>query len=112
MYTEACVTMYNRDGWWTNKDVVKQVKERAIPIFEHTHPGKVAMFMFDNSCNHTAYAEDALVVSRMNLKDGGKQPLLRNGKMPDESPHNLTFGDVDSVTKPKSIKRILKEHGL
>jgi hypothetical protein len=48
----------------------------------------------------------------MNLKDGGKQPLLRNGKMPDESPHNLTFVDVDGVTKPKGIKRILEERGL
>ena len=62
----------NRDGWWKNEDVVKQVKERAIPIFERTHPGKVALCMFDNSCNHNAFADDALVVSRMNMKDGGK----------------------------------------
>jgi len=115
VYTEACVTMYpgtNRDGWWTNKDVVKQVKERAIPIFERTHPGKVAMFMFDNSCNHNAFADDALVVSRMNLKDGGKQPLLRDGKMPDGSPHIMTFMDVDGVKKPKGIRRVLEERGL
>jgi hypothetical protein len=115
LYTEACVIMHpgsNRDGWWTNQDLINQVVDRAIPIFERTHPGKIALFMFDNSCNHNAYAEDALVVSRMNLKDGGKQPLLRNGKMPDGSPHNLTFVDVDGVTKPKGIKRILEERGL
>lgn len=115
VYTEACVTMYpgtNRDGWWTSKDVVKQVKERAIPIFERTHPGKVALFMFDNSCNHNAFAEDALIVSRMNIKDGGKQPLLRNGKMPDGSPHVMTFTDVDGTIKPKGIRRVLEERGL
>jgi len=115
VYTDACITMYpgtNRDGWWKNEDVVKQVKERAIPIFERTHPGKVALFMFDNSCNHNAFADDALVVSRMNMKDGGKQPLLRDGKMPDGSPHIMTFTDVDGVVKPKGIRRVLEERGL
>jgi hypothetical protein len=115
IYTEACITMYpdtNRDGWWTNQDVIKQVKERAIPIFERTHPGKVALFMFDNSCNHNAFADDALVVSRMNMKDGGKQPLLRNGKMSDGSPHVMTFVDIDDVVKPKGIQRVLEERGL
>ncbi len=60
--------------------------------------------MFDNSCNHNTYAEDALVVSWMNLKDGGKQLLLRNNKMSNGSSHNLTFVDVDGITKPKGIK--------
>jgi hypothetical protein len=106
MHTDACVVIHpgsNRDGWWTNDDVIKQVTEKTIPIFERTHPGKVALFMFDNSCNHAAFADDALIVSRMNLKDGGKQPLLRDGQMPDGSPHILTFVDVDGVTKPKGI---------
>ena len=68
--------------------------------------------MFDNSCNHNAFADDALVVSRMNMKDGGKQPLLRNGQMPDSSSHSMTFVDSDGVTKPKGIRRILQERGL
>jgi hypothetical protein len=102
----------NRDSWWINQDVIKQVKERAIPIFERTHPGKVALFMFDNSCNHNAFADDALVVSRMNMKDGGKQPLLRNGKMSDGSPHVMTFVDIDDVVKPKGIRRVLEERDL
>src|SRR6266540_1591138 len=115
VYTDACVTMYpgtNRDGWWKNEDVVKQVKERAIPIFERTHLRKVALFMFDNNCNHNAFADDALVVSRMNMKDGGKQPLLRDSKMPDGSPHIMTFTDVDGVVKSKGIRRVLEERGL
>jgi hypothetical protein len=102
----------NRDGWWTNNDIVKQVIERAIPIFERTHPNKIALFMFDNSSNHNAFADDALLVSRINMKDGGKQPLLRNGIMPDGSPHIMTFMDTDGIIKPKGIKRILEERNL
>ena len=60
--------------------------------------------MFDNSCNHNVFAEDALMVSRINIKDSGKQLLLRNGKMPDGSPHIMTFTDVDSVVKSKGIR--------
>ena len=59
--------------------------------------------MFDNSCNHNAFADDALVVSRMNMKDGRKQSLLCDGKMPDGSPHIMTFTDVDDTVKPKGI---------
>ena len=68
--------------------------------------------MFDNSCNHNTFAEDTLIVSRMNMKDGGKQPLLRTGKMPDSSPHIMMFTDVDRTVKPKGIRRILEERGL
>ena len=40
---------------------------RAIPIFEILHPGCIGVFCFDQSTNHNAMAEDALVVTRMNL---------------------------------------------
>jgi len=48
----------------------------------------------------------------MNLKDGGKQPLLRDGRMSDGSPHTMTFVDVDGVIKPKGMRRILQEREL
>ena len=34
--------------------------------------------MVDNSQGHSAYATDALVVSRMNVNPGGKQALMRD----------------------------------
>ncbi len=83
-----------------------------IPIFEHTHLEKVTLFMFDNSCNHNAFADDALVVSRINIKDRGKQLLLCDSKMPNNSSHIMTFTDVDGTVKPKGIWRVLKKHGL
>ncbi|KAH9913281.1 uncharacterized protein B0H18DRAFT_888533, partial [Fomitopsis serialis] len=78
----------NYEGYWTGELFVKQVrpdhtlilKEKIIPVFERVHgPGYQALIMVDNSQGHSAYAEDALLVSRMNLKPGGKQARLRDG---------------------------------
>jgi hypothetical protein len=60
------------DGYWTNADLVNQLKERALPIFKALHPGCDALFAFDNSQNHRARAPDALIASRLNVSDGGK----------------------------------------
>jgi hypothetical protein len=49
--------------------MVQQLKEDALPLFELLHPGCKAVFLFDNSCNHRAYADDALVASRMTLNE-------------------------------------------
>ncbi|KAG1489580.1 hypothetical protein G6F47_012193 [Rhizopus delemar] len=58
-----------RDGWWTSKHMVEQLKEDAISLFEALHPNCVAVFLFDNSSNHGAFADDALVASRMTLNE-------------------------------------------
>ena len=59
----------SRDGWWTSKDMVAQLKDHVIGQFESLHPDCRAVFLFDNSSNHGAYSEDALVVSRMTLNE-------------------------------------------
>ncbi|KAG1803044.1 hypothetical protein EV424DRAFT_1582458 [Suillus variegatus] len=70
----------NYNGYWTGELFVKQLKEKIIPAFENTHgPGYQALFMVDNSQGHSAYSEDALLVSRMNVKPGGKQAHMRDG---------------------------------
>ncbi|KAI0372083.1 hypothetical protein BV20DRAFT_1034932 [Pilatotrama ljubarskyi] len=59
---------------------VKQLKEKIIPAFEAAHgPGFQALIMVDNSQGHSAYSEDALLTSRMNLRPGGKQARMRDG---------------------------------
>src|ERR1700761_5529068 len=45
----------NREGYWTSEDLVQQLKEQALPIFEGLHPGSKALFVFDQSANHKAY---------------------------------------------------------
>jgi hypothetical protein len=73
--------------------------------------------MVDNSQGHAAYAEDALLASRMNLRPGGKQACMRDGWFiqngrkvtqmmifPQDHPE---FPD-----QPKGIKQVLTERGL
>ncbi|KIJ51680.1 hypothetical protein M422DRAFT_78752, partial [Sphaerobolus stellatus SS14] len=69
----------NYDGFWNGELFVKQLKEDFAPAFEKAQgPGYQALVMVDNSQGHSAYSEDALVVSRMNMNTGGKQLNMRN----------------------------------
>jgi hypothetical protein len=60
------------DGYWTNQDLVKQIQERAIPIFRILHPNSGLLMMFDNSQNHRALPPNAFNAKVLNLYDGGK----------------------------------------
>ncbi|CAG8675614.1 7579_t:CDS:2, partial [Paraglomus brasilianum] len=66
------------DGYWKAEHMIEQLMNRAIPIFEIIHPGCIGVFCFDQSTNHNAMAEDALVVTRMNLGPGKKQAKLHD----------------------------------
>ena len=73
----------NRDGYWTNKNLVDQ-KEKADPIFKELHPNCVRLYGYDNSANHHAKSPDALCAENLNLSDGGKhvkplRPTTWNG---------------------------------
>ncbi len=95
-----------------------QLVEKIIPAFERAHsPMNQALFLIDNSQGHAAYAVDALLTSRMNLKPGGKQARLRRGwfmcgneKVPQDMvfPHN----HPDFPNEPKGMKQVLIERGL
>ncbi|CAG8842787.1 21628_t:CDS:1, partial [Racocetra persica] len=64
------------DRWWNSDDLVNQVVERAISIFEARFPGAKALFAFDNATSHAAYADNTLVTNNMNLSPGGKQAKM------------------------------------
>lgn len=73
--------------------------------------------MVDNLQGHSAYAEDALLVSRMNVNPGGKQACMRD----DWYTHNgqkiiqpmiFTPNDPKNPNVAKGIKAILVECGL
>lgn len=95
-----------------------QLQNKIIPEFERVHGlGYQALFLVDNSQGHSAYAEDALVVSCMNVKPGGKQAHMRNGwyisngKKVTQSmvyPHD----HADHPNAPKGMKAVLTERGL
>lgn len=69
----------SREGYWTGKDVVMQVMDLAIKLFEYTHRGCEGVFVFDNSSSHGLYANDALVARRLNAYPGRQQPQMRKG---------------------------------
>ncbi|CAG8828645.1 13195_t:CDS:2, partial [Gigaspora margarita] len=55
------------DSYWKSEDMVKQLCEKAIPIFNALYSGCIGIFCFDQSTNYNAYALDALMCSRMTL---------------------------------------------
>jgi hypothetical protein len=113
----------NADGWWTNENLVEQLRTKAIRAFDQMHPGCKAIFAFDNSQNHHAKPPDGLCVNRMNLSDGGKNvdlmPPLRNGKFNGRT-HEMnkiliitkSSGETYTKTQRKGVKRVLEERGL
>ncbi|CAJ0627326.1 1693_t:CDS:2 [Entrophospora sp. SA101] len=72
------VTGSNNDGQWTTEKLKSQVIDKAILIFEATHPGCIALFAFDNATSHADFVNDVLVASKMNYNDGESQPKMRD----------------------------------
>ncbi|CAG8690762.1 788_t:CDS:2, partial [Dentiscutata heterogama] len=69
-YKEAFILCsIQSDGYWKSEHMLEQLVQRAIPIFEVLHLNCVGIFCFDQSTNHNAIAENALVVTKMNLDD-------------------------------------------
>jgi hypothetical protein len=99
----------NGYGYWKNEDLVKQIRERAIPIFKILHPGCDALFAFNNSQNHHAMAPDALVANRLDLSNGVKNvKLQRDGwYMVDSVKVNHALKTINGVQK--ELKTILVE---
>lgn len=101
----------NRDGYFTNEDLACQTK-RMLKIFELMHPGCCALVAYDNSSNHHAMAKDALVASRLNLKDGGKNVgLTRSGWYYGHKGERI-IQEMQIDGKQKGVRTILKERGL
>jgi hypothetical protein len=126
----------NHEGYWTGEHFVKQVsilqytlftllkikycqlRTKIIPAFERAHgAGYQALFLIDNSQGHSAYAEDALLTSRMNVNPGGKQAHMRDGWY-DHDGRTVSQSMVypsdhpQFPNQPKGIKAVLIERGL
>jgi hypothetical protein len=73
--------------------------------------------MVDNSRGHFAYAENALLVSRMNVRPGGKQARMHDGWFMcngHKTAQSMLF-PCDHPTfpnEPKGINAVLTERGL
>ena len=89
---------------------MKQI-ENAITIAEISTQSQkgtdgTASLTIHSSC-HAAYAEDALIASRMNGKQGGAQPVMHdtvyNGRI-----QRMVFPDGT----PKGLYQVLRERGV
>jgi len=115
-----------RDRCWDMEQLCDQVSKKAIPIFKHLHPNLQAVFIFDCSLAHSAFAKNALRVQNMNLGSGGKQSHLRDSIIPSDDlcipehlcsqPQSFVFDslhpDPTQAGKAKGFQVILEEHGL
>ena len=102
---------YGKNRWWEGEDLVLQVLRVAIPIFESAFPGCQGLFLFDNATSHAAFAPDALLAKRMNLRPGGEQTILHPGAY-SHMGHSYVQEMVDPMGVPKGLKTVLQERGL
>ena len=96
----------NREGYGNCEKFMQQL-EIAVKICEYKYPkadGWIWIWIFDQSSCHTAMAEDALDVSRMNVSPGGKQARLRETVWAGK-PQKMCF----NIGVPKGKKIILEE---
>ena len=100
----------DQEGYWNNEKFMEQVKIAAdIAELKYPHDRFSVVWLFDQSSGHCAYEEDALNVLRMNVKPGGKQPVMRTTVNPKTGkPQSL----VDHAGIPKGMKQVLKERGV
>ena len=106
----------NRDGWFTNKDLVEQL-HKCAPLFKHFHPDTDIHVFFDNSMTHRARAPDGLDATRPNNSDGGKNKTVqRPGWFIRINPDTGLEERVEQSMvledgTPKDLATILKERG-
>ncbi|RPB03051.1 hypothetical protein L873DRAFT_1867230 [Choiromyces venosus 120613-1] len=63
------------DIWWTGEDILEQLTQKAIPVFERSFPVCQGPFAFDNAKSHQKYTSDALRTGNINLTPGGKNTV-------------------------------------
>ena len=93
----------DNEGYQDSDKFMKQVKE-AVTIAKIMYPSENynLVFLFDQSSGHTAYDDDALIVSRMNVKPGGCQPKMRDTVW-DGKPFRMVSDDGT----PKGMRQVL-----
>ncbi|KAG1779490.1 hypothetical protein EV702DRAFT_1195449 [Suillus placidus] len=111
----------NYEGYWNGEMFVAQgnLRDKIIPAFKRAHrPGYQALFLIDNSQGHSAYAEDVLLISCMNINPRGKQAQMRDGWFIDAGgqkviqPMMFPSDHHNHPNEPKGIKAVLQERGL
>lgn len=126
---DAAVVIYpgsKGDKWWDCEQLIAQVKNKAIPIFERLHPSAQGVWIFDCSSAHESFGPSALRVQNMNLAPGGKQARLCDTIIPTDNPlipiglrgqcQVMQFPpdhpDPKLANQPKGVRQVLLERGV
>ena len=106
----------------THSNLIFSQTKDAIDIFNVKFPDGVAVFIFDCSSAHEAFASDALLAHKMNRGPGGAQPVMHDTTVPSTGepqsmvfPADYTGVDKDGKSlagKPKGMEQVLRERGL
>ena len=70
-----------KEGYWNSSSsrFMANIKDAvAIAKFKYPPEKNTLVFIFDQSSCHKADAENALNITRMNVRPGGKQPCMRD----------------------------------
>ena len=110
---EPCVEILrygkNAEGYWTSELMANHLR-RAMQAAEAQFPYARLIWRFDNSTNHLAFAQNALVANRMGVKPGGGQPVMHDtvweGKV-----QKMVIETGPDQGKPKGLKLVLQERG-
>jgi len=96
------------EGYWNSDKFIAQV-ENVIKIVKVKYPKEFydVIWLFDHSSSHTAFAEDALNVNKMNVRPGGAQPKMRDTMWRGRA-QRMVFPDG----MPKGMKQVLIERGI
>jgi uncharacterized membrane protein len=73
-----------KEGWWGHEQLLAQ-QAQVMEMHEFIFPGRPAIYEFDHSSGHLKKAETGLVVSSMNVKFGGKQPMMHESLLTADS---------------------------
>eukprot|EP00122_Pirum_gemmata_P016386 Pgem_evm2s15317 len=110
----------NRDGYWQTPHMLKQLEEKTIRAHKQMHPGKIGLFMFDNSTNHSCRPDDDLNVDHMGRHDGGitakwlkDTTYVKDGVTYEQKMYvEIVNADGSITRKQKGVEKVLKERGL
>ncbi|CAG8744627.1 13827_t:CDS:2 [Cetraspora pellucida] len=106
----------NDDGWWNASDMLMQVSNKAILIFEATHPNCIGIFAFDSSTNHSALASDALCAKNMNLFPV-TQPMIFPNDLPLDDDNYIFCNQPKDIQQPdftmqkSALEELIVERG-
>jgi hypothetical protein len=78
--------------------------EKTITILERKYPTAQGIFIFDHAPKKP---EDALNVERMNVKNGGKQPFMKDTLWDRHTQRMVTPSGLQ-----KGMRRVLEERGI